>query len=249
MGHHATARSHLSLMGHFLVRRGRQPVQVCPSARRLVALVAVQGPLAREEAAGRLWTDLTRARALADLRTVLWRLHRDVPGLLVRRGEMLHLAEDVHVDLDDVRAWCRASLAADQPLDDSPAGVNQELLPGWGDPWLVGVREELRLVQLNALQKQAEYLLARGRLVEATERVMAAIALDPLRESATRLLIEIHVREGNTAEALRLYRRFESLLWRELRVAPDRQLSLALGEAVRFVVPGHQLQAGSARAR
>ena len=46
----------------------------------------------------------------------------------------------------------------------------------------------------------------------------------PLRESAHRVVIEVHLAEGNMAEALRQFGVLESRLWHELRVWPSREL-------------------------
>ena len=47
-----------------------------------------------------------------------------------------------------------------------------------------------------------------GQLGEAASLAVAALSIDPLRESGHRLLIEIHLRDGNRQDALRQYHRF-----------------------------------------
>jgi DNA-binding SARP family transcriptional activator len=79
-------------------------------------------------------------------------------------------------------------------------------------------------------------MLLGGRIGEACEAALTAVALDPLRESAVRLLIDIHLRGGNTVEALRCYRRFSDLLAREIGADPS--------PALMAMVAGH-LGAGS----
>ena len=41
---------------------------------------------------------------------------------------------------------------------------------------------------------------------------VAAVRLDPLRESANRLLIDVHLRDGNGTDALRQFHAYSSLL-------------------------------------
>jgi DNA-binding SARP family transcriptional activator len=67
-------------------------------------------------------------------------------------------------------------------------------------------------------------MLLAGRVGEACEAALTAIALDPLRESAVRLLIDVHLRGGNTVEAVRCYRRFSDLLSREIGADPSPAL-------------------------
>ena len=58
----------------------------------------------------------------------------------------------------------------------------------------------------------------------AIEAGLAAVAGEPLRESARRALIRAYLAEGNQAAAVLQYRRFHSLLDRELGLAPSRSL-------------------------
>ena len=46
-------------------------------------------------------------------------------------------------------------------------------------------------------------------------------ALEPLRESAHRTVVCVHLAEGNVAEALRAYENFRTLLAHELGVRPS----------------------------
>ena len=58
---------------------------------------------------------------------------------------------------------------------------------------------------------------------------------DPLRESAHRLLVAAHLREGNTSEAAREYAAFRKLAFEELGVGPSSRME-ALIEPIRPAV-------------
>lgn len=69
--------------------------------------------------------------------------------------------------------------------------------------------------------------------------MLTVIADEPLRESAHGLLIEIHLSEGNTSEALRQFEICAELLWRELDVAgTGDEVLLEFCGAERRPVPG-----------
>jgi DNA-binding SARP family transcriptional activator len=53
---------------------------------------------------------------------------------------------------------------------------------------------------------------------------MAAVRLEPLRESATRVLIEVHLAEDNVVEAIRRLEFFQRSLANELGVEPTEEL-------------------------
>jgi DNA-binding SARP family transcriptional activator len=99
-----------------------------------------------------------------------------------------------------------------------------ELLPDWYDDWVVIERERHRQLRLHALEQLSARLSADGRHAAATEAGLAAIASEPLRESAHRVLIAVHLAEGNRGEALRQYRVCCGLLDRDLKVGPSPAL-------------------------
>jgi DNA-binding SARP family transcriptional activator len=221
----------LELLGRFTASSSGRRLLLRPSAKRLLALLAVRGPLPRSDAAGLLWGDMTQIRALANLRTALWRTRQDCPELLSEDGDVVHVS-DLQVDFLEVRAWAWRALRAEEPWMPAPKSAALELLPGWADEWLVEIREELRLLQLYAFEGCAQRLLLVGRFGEAAGLALAALTVDPLRESANRILIEIHMRDGNRLDALRQFRKYERLLRRELDIAPSPSLSALVGSLV-----------------
>ena len=116
------------------------------------------------------------------------------------------------VDLDSVRL---ADLVGD-------------LLPDWYDDWLQDEREGLRQTRLHALESLARRLSASGRHADAIQAALAAIRLEPLRETAHHTLIEIHLAEGNWSEACRQFQRCRRLLREELGVEPSDSMRLLL---------------------
>jgi DNA-binding SARP family transcriptional activator len=102
----------------------------------------------------------------------------------------------------------------------SLADFASDLLPDWYDDWLHDEREGLRQTRLHALESLARGLSASGRHADAIQAALAAIRLEPLRETAHRTLIEIHLAEGNWSEAWRQFKRCQRLLREELGVEP-----------------------------
>src|SRR5882724_10388336 len=90
----------LALLDSFELRCGGEPVQLPPSAQRLLALVALhERPLLRPYVAGTLWLDTTEDRASANLRSSLWRLNRPGRKLVEATNLQLRLAPEVQVDV------------------------------------------------------------------------------------------------------------------------------------------------------
>jgi DNA-binding SARP family transcriptional activator len=215
----------VEVLGTFRVHRhGRLVDLPTSSARTVSCLVVVDGDGSRARLAARLWPDAPARQASSNLRTALWRLEQRAPGLVRPTGGALTLAAQ-EVDLSALRTWMHEAITATRQPMPAPLGATRELLAGWDEPWLDDARAELHLLRVHALESVGSSMLVAGRVGEACEAALAAVGLDPARESATRLLIDVHLRGGNTIEALRCYRQFAALLQREIGAPPSPSLA------------------------
>jgi DNA-binding SARP family transcriptional activator len=89
------------------------------------------------------------------------------------------------------------------------------------DDWLVDDRESLRHLRLHAMENLADELSRQDRHAEAIQAALAAVRLEPLRETAHAALIGAHLAEGNRSEALRRFSRCGQLLETVLAVEPS----------------------------
>ena len=207
--------------------RSGPPAEVPRAVQRLVAHVCLHRRRPRALVAGHLWPEVPEDHAHGSLRSALWRLQRIAPGLLTTAGDALSVADGVAVDVQEVDEW---ALRARDPRTDArelrvaPHRVDGDLLPGWYDDWVLVERERLRQTTLHALEVVAHRLADAGHHGEALEAAYAAVRMEPLRESAHRTLVRVHVAEGNLAEARRAYEAFRDLLADELGVAPSTQM-------------------------
>ena len=218
--------------GFELAVAGRR-VELALPAQRLLAFLALHDqPLLRRYVAGALWLDSNDERAAGSLRSALWRVRRlDVPLVEVSGGR-LELASLVAVDVRVVVAWARRVLEPETELRDAdvaPIWSPCELLPDWYDDWVDVERERLRALRTHALEALCARLTAAGRYAEATEAGLAAIRDEPLRESAHRVLICVHLAEGNRAAALEQYRSFAHRLRDELDMRPSGRMERLVG--------------------
>lgn len=216
----------IEVLHQFRLLVGGDVVPLSDGSERLVGCLAVADrPRTRSSLAGALWPERTEREAQASLRRALWRLNRDVPGLLAQGSSRVGLCDHVEVDLREIYR-----VAETAPAGDGPTGfgvvrmLEGELLPTWSYDWLDGRRESLRQLRLHTLETLARIELEAGRTTIALLTALAAVNLDPLRESAQRIVIAVHLAEGNTAEAIRQYVAFRDLLWGELQLRPGSQL-------------------------
>jgi DNA-binding SARP family transcriptional activator len=227
----AATETRLTLLDGFELVCDGVTVDLPRGAQRFVAFLALnRRPLLRQYVAGTLWLDTPDERAHANLRSTLWRLHRCNGGLVEARGHQLQLGTRVAVDLHEAQLLARRAL--DGTTGESPLGLLPalagDLLPDWYEDWLWIEREQFRQLRLRALDALCEQLMREGRTGEALEAGLAALAGEPLRESAHRALVRVHLAEGNIAEAIRQYRLCRSLLREQLGLGPSEQMEALL---------------------
>jgi DNA-binding SARP family transcriptional activator len=232
------ARPVLHLFGDPTVTLERRRVDVPQGSRRLLAFVALRRRrVERRYAAGILWPAGDDARAAGNLRSALWRLNVAGIPLLVADKCTLSLRDDVVVDVHVAGDWASRLVGGGAATDDLTlvpwATEALDLLPGWYEDWAVVERERIRQRMLHALEALSRALVAAGRGAHAVEAAMTAVAAEPLRESAQRVLLEAHLAEGNWVEGRRGYELYRQLLWRELGAEPDPALATVIGQARR----------------
>jgi DNA-binding SARP family transcriptional activator len=212
-----------------------QEVQVPMSGQRLLAFLALaHRPVLRPNVAGSLWMDHSEGQAAGCLRSALWRLPQPGGVRLVESGSA-HLCLDEHVRVD-VRDRARLATClldgtgADRVSDAfDPLSFRDDLLPDWYDDWVIIERERFRQLRIHALEECCTQLAAAGRYGSALQAGLAAVAAEPLRESAHRVVIAAHMANGNDAEALRQFRIFRTLLADALGLDPSASMHALMG--------------------
>ncbi len=113
------------------------------------------------------------------------------------------------------------------PIDwaDLVSDLSRELLPGWAEDWLIWERDRWDQMRVYALESLAQQFQAKEQFLPALQAALAAMTVDPIRETAHRIVIEVHLAEGNVASALQRYRNYRAFLRRELNVGPSQQMN------------------------
>jgi DNA-binding SARP family transcriptional activator len=221
----------LCLLSMFALECDGETVHLPSTAQRVLAFVALhRHSVRRTYVAGSLWLDTPEERAFANLRSALWRLRRDGSHLVDVDGSELALARGVVVDLRVREELARGVVAGTEPDTVDAALFEGDLLPDWYDEWVVLEREHYRQLRLHALDALCERLTAAGRLDQALEAGLAAVAGEPLRESAQRALIRVHLAEGNRGEAIRQYRLYRRLLADQIGIEPSPLMCELVGD-------------------
>ncbi len=193
-------------------------------ARRVLAFLALHPTsVSRAIAAGRLWPDQEETLSRANLRRSLW---QSPPGWVVTDGDDLRL--DASVDLALARSVAAWALDGGELKLSEIALLSEDLLPGWHEEWVLGAQDAFRLLRVQALEAACRTMATRGHHALATQAGTAALAAEPLRESAAAALVRAYLLEGNRYAAARCFHDLAQSLHAELGVAPSPALCAAL---------------------
>jgi two-component SAPR family response regulator len=176
----------LNLLGQFAVHRGQQPVELPPACQRLIALVALKRkPVHRLWVCAMLWPQAPTRRAIASLRSTMWRLRPvGADPLLEVDPQYIGLATGVSVDWHDAVDQIGQLLGDGEPASVADPQFVAEMLPllragelldGWAEPWAATERQRYR-----AMRKAA-----RDELGHSTEKQVATYSGGSMRSVHT----------------------------------------------------------------
>lgn len=221
----------MQLCGRLVVDLGGQRVEDRLPGRQgrllFAYLVSNRGrALTRDELVAALWSD-GRDSGLAPL---LSKLRRVVP----LDGYRVALPQETWVDVEAAAAAVHRAESALTLCDFHAAWgpsqvalfvASRPFLAGEDADWIDAERRALADLHVRALEAYARAGLGIGgtELAAAVRAGRQLTALEPYRESGFRLLIEALDREGNRAEAIRVYDELRTRLRDDLGIAPSEQ--------------------------
>ena len=236
------AVAELKLLGVFELRLSDGQAVDLPGQkdRALLAILALArgAPQSRDKLAGLLWSDRGDPQARDSLKHALTRVRQSLgealSDALITDRQTIRL-DPARVAVDAVHFEQLARAGTPEALERASALAAGDLLDGISirdagfEEWLRAERQRLRRLQEDALNG----LLAPGLPIETRERAARRlIALDPLREAATRALMQVHLERGETAQAMKLFETLKDRLHAELGVKPEPE-TMRLQEALR----------------
>ena len=196
-------------------------VRLSLPGRRLLAYLCLRGqPVARHVTAAELWPDQPEDVGRANLRRALW--HLPVGWVSVAGPDLILNAE---TDLNRARHVAAQAISGDALTLDDITLLSNDILPGWNEEWLIAAQDSFHLLRVQALEAACRTMAKAGNYVLATQAGAAAVAAEPLSESAVAALISAHLGQHNRHQAAQCFKGLEQRLRSELGVAPDPTLS------------------------
>ena len=235
------------LAGEVAVERGEQLLREADLAGRqgrlaLVYLVAErERAVTQSELAELLWPQALPPSWPVALSAVISKLRQKLATVGLDRDQIIANAfrcyqfrppTDTWIDFEaaaDAVHEAEGAVQANQPQAAyGPALIattiaRRPFLTGEDAPWVTSRRDRLLDILVRALDCRVEALVWNGELALAQEQARAAVALEPFRESGYRRLMQVLVKQGDRAEAVRVYEDCKRRLAQELGVAPSEE--------------------------
>lgn len=216
----------IETLGSLHISLNDQPVAF--AARRaevlLVYLLLTERAHEREPLATMLWDNRTQKRSLSNLRSLLAQLPAEIKPFLHVTRRSIGIEPDMMDEIWMDTAVFQASLATPTPnlsLYKGPFLDGVFISDSKGlEHWMAQQRQRFAQQAILAIEQQVNVLLHARDYANGIELIRKAVQLDPLRETAQRLLMRLLGRTGNITAALQQYHELTQLLRRELDISP-----------------------------
>jgi DNA-binding SARP family transcriptional activator/Flp pilus assembly protein TadD len=229
----------VQLLGNFHLVYDDQPVLGLDTPRKqsffAYLLLNRDSPQSRQQLAFTFWPDSAESQARTNLRNLLYKVREDFPltddFLDVKPKSLWWKGEaPVTIDLDQFNEAVQRADQANQAGD--PKGYQRaleeavqfyagDLLPGCYEDWIIPERDRLNQAYLGVLEELIELLDAEGDYSGAIRHARELLQQDPLRESTSRTLMELHALKGDTARAIKVFHGLADTLEKELGLEPS----------------------------
>ncbi len=202
------------LFGPFQCTVRDTPLPPLPTRResQLLALLLLntRGESERDWLATTIWPDSMLSQARAYLRISLTRIRHALGSEAYRilsptpRTLKLDLT-DAFVDLHQFERFMKQG--TEESIDQAVSLYKGKLLDGWEEIWIYPDRERVAQEVLTGLDKLAASEMENGNPSRSAVYLRKAIALDGLRESSVRALMQALAKQGDFGAALLEYER------------------------------------------
>lgn len=196
----------------------------------LVYLACQQRPVAREVLTTLLWADSSAEQGMTNLRKTLSELRRWLPDHLTAERQTIELAPPFWLDMAELNHRLPKETPAAAEMAEIATAVTLYRGPflsnfSFADSpdftlWAALQQEQVRQLVITAWHHLADDCLRQRRYHEGVQYARQLVEIEPLSESASRLLMLLLARSGQAEAALAEYDRCRQQLQIELGVKP-----------------------------
>lgn len=240
----------IHLFGEFRIEHAEYPASGIAGSRIrsiLAYLILHAGThVPRGVLANLCWPETSEAQSRTNLRRELHVFLKKNPQLngfleTTRQAVIWNHPEHFFVDVGQFETTAKEALDSAKQLSAEPGSITSrvenaldlytaEMLPDSYDPWIIDKRESLGQLHFDLLLLAAEIADSDTQSGQAIQYCKKCLSIDPLSESANRLLITLHFKAGQFANALKAYSQYAEQLAHELQASPDSSFETLLSD-------------------
>jgi LuxR family maltose regulon positive regulatory protein len=206
----------------------------------LFAIARSQRPTSREALLDLIWPDIDAADTSNMFNVHLHRLRRRLGGNDVISHDLgrYSLVKDAVVDLLNLEMLAQ-KLRTSPTLSEQEWNALQRVYEQWRNPacivfnryvWLESVHCRAQMLAAEIGTNLGHGWLRRGNPQAALDIANSLIDIDACDEHATELALFAHLQLADRSTALRVYRRYEDVIRRELGLRPSQHIKALLSE-------------------
>lgn len=222
-----TQKIELQLLGNSALRIEGVSAKIRPRHVAVLAFLTIDGEASKEAIGAAIWPEATKNIWAPRLYTAVYDIRQAIGSdlLLFNSGRYQLDVTKIAIDARQFHTSAIRALQVDRPrlerqilLDASIDLYKGQFYPDCLHEWTISHRGELENLYEEVLQSRAAMSLGEGRLIESLSDLRSLLELNPFRDTAHALYLQVLSALGRRGEIVGHYRRSLALYQRELQI-------------------------------
>ena len=231
----ASSQIDIAALGTAQIRiNGRELTELKPLTRELLIYLVDHQRVSRDQLVEAFWPHHPPGRQTSNLHTAVYSIRRSIgKDSVVLDGTVYTLVPDLRIDFDVARFEHAAGLAESLPRGDprrmfamteAVSSYRGSFLPEFSSEWVVDRRRTLEMRYIDLLADHSEEAVVRNQLVKAASSLREILRLEPFRDGANSMYMEVLGQLGRRGEIVTHYQQYVRQLAEELGLDPPEEL-------------------------
>ena len=213
---------------------GRELTELKPLTRELLIHLVDHQRVSRDQLVEAFWPPHPPGRQTSNLHTAIYSIRRSIgKDSVVFDCTVYTLIPELRIDFDVARFEHAAGLAESLPrgdprrmfaLTEAVSSYRGSFLPEYSSEWVVDRRRMLEMRYIDLLADHSEEAVVRNQLVKAAGSLREILRLEPFRDGANSLYMEVLGQLGRRGEIVAHYQQYVRQLAEELGLDPPEEV-------------------------
>ena len=213
---------------------GRDLTELKPLTRELMIYLIDHQRVSRDQLVEAFWPHHPPGRQTSNLHTAVYSIRRSIgKDSVFFDGAVYSLVPDLRIDFDVARFEHAAGLAESLPrgdprrmfaLTEAVSSYRGSFLPEFSSEWVVDRRRTLEMRYIDLLADHSEEAVVRNQLVKAEGSLREILRLEPFRDGANSMYLEVLGQLGRRGEIVAHYQQYVRQLAEELGLDPPEEM-------------------------